>query len=171
MNGTQERLSEAGRHRADVPDGFLRHPAHLLALGFGIGCARRAPGTLGTVIGVAAYVAAVPLSLPAYLGLTAALFALGVYLCGVTARALGVHDHPAIVWDEIVGYLITMTAAPPGWPWLVAGFLLFRLLDIAKPWPIRWLDRNVTGGIGVMLDDAVAGIMAAALLHLVTEVA
>jgi len=170
MSGLQDRWDKAGLPGGEVPRGFVRQPVHLLALGFGIGCARWAPGTLGTLIGVVAYVAVAPLPLPAYLGLTAALFALGVYLCGATARALGVHDHPAIVWDEIVGYLITMTAAPRGWLWLVAGFLLFRLLDIAKPWPIRWLDRHVTGGIGVMLDDAVAGMMAAALLHLVAQV-
>jgi phosphatidylglycerophosphatase A len=79
---------------------------------------------------------------------------------------MGVHDHPAIVWDEIVGYLVTMTFAPPGWTGVAAGFVLFRLFDIAKPWPIRWFDRHVAGGFGIMLDDLLAGIIAAAVLQL-----
>jgi phosphatidylglycerophosphatase A len=77
-----------------------------------------------------------------------------------------VHDHPAIVWDEIVGYLVTMVVAPPGLAWIVAGFVLFRFFDILKPWPIRWCDHRVAGGFGIMLDDLLAGVLSAGLLQL-----
>jgi phosphatidylglycerophosphatase A len=106
-----------------------------------------------------------PLPLPVYLVLTALLGLAGIWLCGYTARALGVHDHGGIVWDEIVGLLITLIAVPPDWRWLLAGFLLFRLFDILKPWPIRWLDRRVGGGFGIMIDDVLAGLFALLCLH------
>ena len=90
----------------------------------------------------------------------------GIWICGWSAARLGVHDHPGIVWDEIAGYLVTMTLAPAGLGWLVAGFVLFRVFDILKPWPIGWLDRRVGGGLGIMLDDLVAGIFAFCCLQL-----
>jgi phosphatidylglycerophosphatase A len=88
----------------------------------------------------------------------------GVWICGESARRLRTHDHPGIVWDEFAGYLLTMLAAPPGWPWVVAGFALFRLFDVLKPWPIRELDHGIGGGLGIMLDDLVAGVFAGLLL-------
>lgn len=154
-----------------IPAQLLRDPLHLLALGLGAGCARKAPGTWGTVVGVAFHAAMQPLSLPLYLALLAAAFAAGVWLCGRTASRLGGDDHPAIVWDEVVGYLITMTGLPGDWEWAVAGFLLFRLLDIAKPGPIGWLDRRVKGGMGIMLDDAVAGLVGCAMLQVISRMA
>ncbi len=96
----------------------------------------------------------------------AAAFVLGVYLCGRTARALGVHDHPGIVWDEVVGYLLTMAWAPSGWLWVVLGFICFRIFDILKPWPIRVLDRSVHGGFGIMIDDVLAGLGAALVVEI-----
>jgi phosphatidylglycerophosphatase A len=107
-----------------------------------------------------------PLPLSYYMWLLIMLFIPGIWICGRTARALGIDDHPAIVYDEIVGYLVTMTMAPSGWQWLAAGFLLFRVFDIWKPWPIRWLDRSVKGGLGIMLDDLVAGLLALSTLQL-----
>jgi phosphatidylglycerophosphatase A len=101
-----------------------------------------------------------------YLALTALLFLLGVWLCERTSRDLGVHDHAGIVWDEWVGLLVTLWLLPPGWLWLLLGFLLFRLFDILKPWPIGWLDRRVGGGLGIMLDDLVAGLCGFLLLQL-----
>jgi phosphatidylglycerophosphatase A len=86
-------------------------------------------------------------------------------LCGRTSRDLGVHDHGGIVWDEFVGYWITMIAVPVDWVWALAGFILFRLFDILKPWPIGPVDKRVHGGLGIMLDDVLAGVMAAAVLH------
>ena len=124
------------------------------------------PGTVGTLVGVLFYLGLAGLPLTVYCAVTAGLFLAGIWICDRTARDLGVHDHPAIVWDEIVGYLVTMIAAPRGWGWLLAGFLLFRLFDIWKPWPIRWLDRRVRGGFGIMVDDLLAGIYAAVLLQI-----
>ena len=145
---------------------LLLHPAGLLALGFGSGLVPGAPGTAGTAAAVPVYLLVQALDWPLYLALTALLFAAGIAVCAHTARRLGVHDHPAIVWDEIVGYLVTMTLAPSGWPWIVTGFVLFRFFDVLKPWPIRWCDRHVHGGFGIMLDDLIAGLFAAALLQL-----
>ncbi len=144
---------------------MLRHPVHFLSLGFGSGLFPVAPGTAGTLAAIPLYLLLARLDLSAYLAVTVLLFAVGVYLCELTSRELGGQDHPAIVWDEIVGYLITMIAAPPKIEWLVAGFLLFRLFDILKPWPIRVLDRRIKGGLGIMLDDVLAGIFAALILH------
>jgi len=144
----------------------LLNPVNFLALGFGSGLMPRGPGTAGTVVAIPVYLLLAPLPLVWYLGLVAALFVVGIPICGYTARRMGVHDHPGIVWDEIVGYLVTMTLAPPGWQWLLAGFVLFRLFDIFKPWPIRLLDRNVGGGFGIMVDDLLAGIFAAGVLQL-----
>ena len=143
---------------------LLRDPGHLLALGFGSGLAPRAPGTFGTLVAIPVYLLCAQLPQMVYLLVVAAAFVLGVYLCGRTARALGVHDHPGIVWDEVVGYLLTMAWAPPGWLWVVLGFICFRVFDIFKPWPIRVLDRSVHGGFGIMIDDALAGALAAACL-------
>lgn len=149
-----------------LPRPSLGNPVHLLAFGFGAGCAPRAPGTVGTLVGVALYLPLSLLSPGPYIAVVAALSALGVWLCGRAARDLGVHDHPGIVWDEIAGYLLTMFLAPAGWIWIVLGFGLFRLFDIWKPWPIGWLDRRVGGGLGIMLDDLLAGLCAAVCLQL-----
>ena len=131
-----------------------------------MGWCRKEPGTAGTVIAIPVYLLLQPLPLNVYIALVVALFLVGIPICAHTARRMGVHDHPAIVWDEIVGYLVTMMFAPPGWLWIAAGFVLFRVFDIAKPWPIRLLDRNVGGGFGIMVDDLLAGIFAAAVLQL-----
>jgi phosphatidylglycerophosphatase A len=144
---------------------LLLHPLGFLALGFGSGLVPRAPGTAGTVAAIPVYLLASALELPVYLLLVTAMFLAGIAICAHTARRLGVHDHPGIVWDEIVGYLVTMALAPAGWLWIVIGFVLFRLFDIVKPWPIRWLDKHVHGGFGIMLDDLLAGLCAAALLQ------
>jgi len=101
-----------------------------------------------------------------YAGVTFLMFVAGIFICGRAARDWSVSDHPAIVWDEIVGLLVTMSLAPVGAVWLLAGFVLFRLFDIAKPWPICSVDRRVHGGLGIMLDDVVAGMIAGAILYL-----
>jgi len=149
-----------------IPGLNLKNPVHLLAFGFGSGVAPKAPGTWGTLVAVPLFLLLQDLPLLAYLVVTVIVTLVGVWLCDVTAKELGVHDHPGIVWDEIAGYLITMIAAPAGWPWLVAGFVLFRLFDILKPWPIHAIDRGVDGGLGIMLDDVLAGVMAFACLQL-----
>lgn len=137
----------------------------MLAFGFGAGLLPIAPGSAGTLVGIVGYAVLEPLPMPWYLGTIIFLFSIGIWLCGSTARDLGVHDHPGIVWDEIVGLLITLSAAPRGWGWTVLGFILFRAFDIAKPWPIAVVDRRVTGGLGIMLDDLLAGIYGLATLQ------
>jgi phosphatidylglycerophosphatase A len=144
----------------------MRNPLHLLAFGFGSGLAPKAPGTFGTLVAVPIYLLMEGLSLPIYLGLVVAGSLVGIWICGRTSRDLGVHDHGGIVWDEIIGYLLTMALAPPGWIWLLVGFLLFRFFDILKPWPIRWLDQQVAGGVGIMLDDLLAGVYAGLVILL-----
>ncbi len=148
-----------------IPKGLWRNPACFAALGFGSGYLPKAPGTFGTAVAVPFYLLLQPLSIGAYLITMAILFLGGIWLCDRCARAMGVHDHPAIVWDEVVGYLVTMVAAPAGWGWILLGFILFRFFDVLKPWPIRWVDRRVTGGFGIMLDDLLAAAFAWLLLQ------
>jgi phosphatidylglycerophosphatase A len=141
------------------------NPIHLLALGFGSGAAPKAPGTCGTLVAVLIYWPLSQLSPEHYLLMLLVTSVMGIYICGQTAKELGVHDHGSIVWDEFVGFWITMFAAPVGWVWVVVGFVLFRFFDIIKPWPISWIDKNITGGFGIMLDDVIAGVMAAGVLQ------
>lgn len=145
---------------------LLANPNHFFAFGFGCGLAPKAPGTFGTLAAVPVYWLIQDLNWPLYLSWLLVTFALGVLWCDRSSKALGVHDHGGIVWDEFVGYWITMFMAPAGWLWIIIGFVLFRLFDIVKPWPIRWLDQKVHGGFGIMLDDLVAGIFAAVCLQL-----
>jgi len=158
-------MSEQEEHQPGKRAADMRNPVHLLAFGLGAGLAPFAPGTFGTLVGVALYLAISGLPLMTYLGITLALSGVGIALCGRTASDLGMHDHPGIVIDEIAGFLVTMIAVPSGWWWLAAGFALFRLFDILKPWPIRWIDRRLGGGLGIMLDDLLAGLLALACLH------
>lgn len=144
----------------------------LLALGFGSGLAPKAPGTFGTLAAIPLYLFFFEYSFLIQLAIVALTFAVGIYLCQATADALGVHDHPAIVWDEFVGFWLTMLPLPLlgvdlHWYWLALGFVLFRFFDIVKPWPIRWVDRKVSGGFGIMFDDILAGIYAALILSLI----
>ncbi len=150
-----------------IPKRFLRDPGHCLALGFGSGLAPKAPGTFGTLAGLLVFLLLPELALPGYLLVVVISFVLGVWLCERCSRALGVHDHGGIVWDEFVGLWIALIAVPSGWVWLVLGFVLFRLFDIWKPQPIRWLDQRVQGGLGIMLDDVVAGLYALACVQAV----
>lgn len=154
------------RKRISARDIFS-DPYCCLGFGFGSGLAPLAPGTFGTLVAIPLYYAMAGLSLPVYGSLVTLLFLLGILICQRCEDRLGISDHSGIVWDEIVGYLITMAAMPYSWQAASLGFLLFRLFDIIKPWPISHLDRNLHGGLGVMLDDALAGVFAAIGLCLV----
>ena len=149
------------------PITLLKDPGHFLALGFGAGCAPLAPGTFGTLIAMPFCWLALRLPLSLYAGLTLLMALLGVYLCKRTSHALGGQDHPAIVWDEFVGLFLTMLAAPPGWYWLLLGFVLFRFFDILKPWPVSVADQNLKGGFGIMMDDILAAVYAWLVLQLI----
>ncbi|MCC4832184.1 phosphatidylglycerophosphatase [Shewanella sp. 10N.286.51.B7] len=143
----------------------LKNPVHFLALGFGSGLAAKAPGTFGTLAAVPLVYLMSHLSLTAFIIITLISTLVGFYICDKAAKDMGVHDHGAIVWDEVAGLMITMIAAPAGLIWLVIGFALFRFFDILKPWPIRWLDAKVHGGFGIMIDDVLAGIFALVCLQ------
>lgn len=147
---------------------LLAHPAHLIALGFGSGLAPKAPGTVGTVLGLPLFwaITAIAPDLPNQLILIVATFLLGVWACARTGRALGVADHGGMVWDEIVAFALVLLFTPAGWMWLLAAFVLFRLFDIVKPWPIRFFDGRLKNGFGVMFDDLLAAGYAIACLQL-----
>jgi phosphatidylglycerophosphatase A len=155
------------RSAARVPAAaILRDPVHLLAFGLGLGLAPVAPGTFGTLLGIPVAWGLARLG-PAGAAIgTGVLFAAGIWLCGRSADRLGVHDHPGIVWDEVTGYAIAVLFLPATWVWWLLAFVLFRLLDIVKPWPIREIDHSLRGGLGTMLDDAVAGLITGGALLL-----
>jgi len=142
------------------------NPLHLLAFGLGSGGVPKAPGTAGTLAAVPLYLLLSLCSSTVYLLVILAMLIFGIWLCGKVSADLGVHDHGGIVWDEWVGFLITMAWAPSGWLWVIVGFLLFRLFDIWKPWPIGPLDRHLGGGLGIMLDDVLAGVYSLVLLQI-----
>ncbi|QFY45100.1 phosphatidylglycerophosphatase A [Candidatus Methylospira mobilis] len=148
-----------------MPSQVLRCPACFLAFGFGSGLSPWGPGTMGTLVAIPMFLLAAPLPVPYYLGATALLFAAGVWLCGRCEKKLGVSDHSGMVWDEFVGFFITMTATQPTLLNIALGFIFFRLFDILKPWPITWFDRKVHGGFGVMFDDVIAGLYAWCVLQ------
>ena len=143
----------------------LSGTANFIALGAGLGLAPKAPGTFGTLLGIP-LLFLMPGNLMLYLVVVALLFVLGVWCCDVCAKNLGVHDHPGIVWDEVVGYLITMIAVPKTFLWVVVGFIVFRFFDILKPWPIGWVDKHVGGGLGIMLDDVLAAVFSLIVIQI-----
>ena len=148
-----------------IPFHYLKNPVHFLALGFGSGLMPKAPGTFGTLAAVPVYILCHDLSFYNYLLFVLVVSIAGIYICQYTSDALKVHDHPGIVIDEFAGYFITMIAIPFTWQWMLTGFLLFRLFDIIKPWPISILDKKVHGGFGIMIDDIVAGLFALIIMH------
>ncbi len=140
---------------------MLSSPVHLLSLGFGTGLAPVAPGTIGTLIGFPLFWLVNTLPVEPKVVTYVGLFVLGCWLCAVTGKALGVHDHSGIVWDEIVAMAMVLEFVPQSWIWWVAAFLAFRLFDITKPWPVYLADNTkgkgaVAGGFFVMLDDVLA---------------
>jgi phosphatidylglycerophosphatase A len=145
---------------------LFAHPAHLIAFGFGTGLAPKAPGTVGTLLGLPLFwlIVAISPDLPNRVILLIAAFLLGVWACGRTGRALGVADHGGMVWDEIAAFALVLLFTPAGWLWIALAFALFRLFDILKPWPIRLADMRLKGGFGVMFDDLLAALYAIAAL-------
>lgn len=150
----------------DLPRHWWRDWRLLLALGGGSGIFPRAPGTAATALAWALYQAAALLPLPALAALVVVMLAAGAPLCNHAERALRCKDDGRIVWDEIAAFFAVLLLLPAAWQWQAAGFALFRLLDSAKPFPISWLDKNIKGGIGIMLDDIAAAAVTLALLHL-----
>ena len=147
---------------------ILKDPVLFLAFGFGSGLAKKAPGTFGTLAAIPIYWLLVHTNAVIYSVTTLLICFSGIWICGKAAEKLGVHDHPGIVWDEIAGLLVTLWWTEFSWAMLLAGFILFRLFDIVKPWPIKRVDQEVQGGFGIMLDDILAGLLAAFILYLGT---
>ncbi|NIO42677.1 MAG: phosphatidylglycerophosphatase A [Burkholderiales bacterium] len=135
----------------------VAHPAHFVAFGFGAGLSPVAPGTMGTVVAFPVYYGlASVFSDAVLLGSIALALLIGIWVCQVTGRHLGVHDHSGMVWDEIAAFMLVLYFIPAYPIWWAFAFLLFRIFDIFKPPPIRRLDQKIRNGFGVMLDDVVA---------------
>jgi phosphatidylglycerophosphatase A len=148
-----------------LPKNLWRNPLYFIAFGFGTG-ALPAPGTFGTLAAIPIYLLLRPLPLWAYLLILLFFIIASSWLCDKVSKELHVHDHPGMCIDEFVGFLVTMINAPPGFLWIVVGFILFRLFDIFKPWPINYIDENIHGGFGMVLDDIVAGLVSCIIIQL-----
>jgi len=161
--------TQVGKNKL-TPKQIVSDPVLFLAFGFCSGLAKKAPGTFGTLAAVPLYLALVQAqSLIVYSVMTLLVILVGVWICGQAAEKLGEHDFGGIVWDEIAGFLVTMWLVPFTWQAVALGFILFRVFDIVKPWPIRWIDRQVHGGLGIMLDDVLAGVFAGGLLFFIVS--
>ena len=157
------------KHQTSPRDITFGSLSGFFAFGFGSGLAPWAPGTFGTLAAIP-FAVGLKLLPPLVLWLAVPVaFVLGVYLCDVASRRLGQHDPGGIVWDEMVAYWLTVMFLPLHWAWLLAAFVLFRLFDILKPWPILWVEKRFGGGLGIMLDDIVAALYAMALLGIASR--
>jgi phosphatidylglycerophosphatase A len=147
---------------------IISDPVLFLAFGFGSGLIKKAPGTMGTIAAIPVYYFSAQFSIIGYIAIILFTGIIGIWLCDQASKKLGEHDFNGIVWDEIVGYLITMSFVDFSITHLIIGFILFRLFDIIKPQPIAWIDQRVNGGLGIMLDDVIAGVFAAIILKIIS---
>lgn len=145
---------------------LMRHPRGWIAAGFGTGFSPWAPGTLGSLVAILPWWLWMH-DLPAadYAGVVILAFALGVWAARWAIRECRVEDPSLVVWDEFVGMWMALAVVPREWPWVLAAFVVFRLFDVLKPWPVRWADRSLKGGFGTMMDDAFAGLMTMAVMQ------
>jgi phosphatidylglycerophosphatase A len=153
-----------------LPNSIWRNPLHFIAFGFGIGTVPFAPGTFGTLIAIPFYLVMQNLAPLIYLGLTIAIIIFSIIICSKSTRDIGIEDHQGMCLDEIVGFIVTMFLAPHGWQWIAIGFILFRIFDIWKPWPIHYVDAHIHGGFGMILDDVLAGIYSCLLLQILAYI-
>lgn len=159
-------LDEYGRKKLSIRQ-ILTNPWLFLAFGFGSGLVRKMPGTIGTLAAIPVYLIFIQSNVWIYSVLTILVCISGIWICSAAAKLLGEHDFGGIVWDEIAGLLITMWLVPFSWYTLILGFVLFRFFDILKPWPIKWIDQKVEGGLGIMLDDVLAGVFSGLILFFI----
>jgi len=150
-----------------IPDSIWKNPIHFVAFGFGSGAIPVAPGTFGTLMAIPFYLALSHTSSLFYLAILLIITWGSIWICNKTSLDLGVHDHQGMCLDEFVGYFVTMFHAPQGWSWILFGFILFRIFDIWKPWPIRLVDEKIHGGFGMILDDILAGVYSCIVIQLV----
>ncbi|TDB45254.1 phosphatidylglycerophosphatase A [Photorhabdus luminescens] len=145
----------------------MSNPWHLLATGFGSGLSPVVPGTMGSAAAIPFWLLLIQLpEWICWLVIIVGMFC-GIVICQRTSDDMKVHDHGSIVWDEFIGTWITLMAIPVvSWQWVLTGFIVFRILDMWKPWPIRWFDRYVHGGLGIMLDDIIAGVFSFVIVWL-----
>ena len=145
----------------------LTHPAGWIASGFGVGLSPRAPGTIASLVALLPWWLYLQhLSFAVYAGLLVFAFAVGVLASNWVIAKTRIEDPSVVVWDEFIGQWIALALAPAGWLWMLGGFVLFRLFDIWKPWPVSWADRKLHGGFGAMLDDVLAGLYAFVVLQI-----
>ena len=152
-----------------TPDKVWQDPLYFIAFGFGSGAIPVMPGTFGTLMAIPFYLLLRPLPLIYYVIFVLLFFAASAWLCDYVSRATHTHDHPGMCIDEFAGFFVTMINAPEGTAWIILGFLLFRLFDIWKPWPIYLLDEKVHGGFGMVLDDIVAGVYALIVIQIIAK--
>lgn len=150
-----------------VPKAVWRDPLYFIAFGFGSGAAPFAPGTFGTLAAIPFYLSLSYLSLPFYIGFLIAFIVFTSWLCDKISRDTKTHDHPGMCIDEFAGFFVTMIAAPSGFIWILLGFVLFRIFDICKPWPIIYADEHIKGGFGMIFDDVLAGLYACACIQVI----
>jgi phosphatidylglycerophosphatase A len=159
------RLDQRYHKTPPVPAAVWRNPLYFIAFGFGSGAAPFAPGTFGTLMAIPFYLLLRWLPLTWYLVFLMVFICFTSWLCDRISRDTKTHDHPGMCIDEFAGFFVTMTAAPPGAGWIILGFILFRLLDIIKPWPISYADKHVHGGFGMVFDDVLAGFYAMVMMQ------
>jgi len=148
------------------PKAVWHNPLYFIAFGFGSGRAPYAPGTFGTLAAIPCYLLLSYLPLTGYLIFCVVFIIFSSWLCERISKETGTHDHPGMNIDEFAGFFVTMIAAPHGWQWIVLGFILFRIFDIWKPWPINYVDKHMDNGFGMIFDDVLAGVYAFAIIQL-----
>lgn len=149
-----------------IPESMWKNPWHFIAFGLGAGAMPYAPGTFGTLLAIPFYLYLATYSSLFYIFFTIIFIFFSIWLCEKVSREINVHDHQGMCIDEFAGFFVTMCFAPYGWGWIILGVILFRIFDIVKPWPIRQIDNRMKGGIGMILDDVLAGLYSLAIIQL-----
>jgi len=153
-----------------IPETVWQKPLPFIAFGLGSGTIPFAPGTFGTLICVPFYLALQPISTLSYCLITLFVIFASIWICGKVSRDINIQDHQGMCLDEVPGFFVTMIHAPQGWQWVLLGFALFRLFDIWKPWPIRYVDKNIHGGFGMIFDDVLAGVYAFVIMQIIAKI-
>ncbi len=162
------KLQSRSKPSSDIPEEVWQNPLYFFTFGFGSGAMPFAPGTFGTLLAIPFYLLLQPLPLTGYLTFVIIFIIVSSWACDVVSRKIRTHDHPGMCIDEFAGFFVTMIHAPQGFIWVTLGFVLFRLFDIWKPWPIHFIDEYVHGGFGMVLDDIVAGLFAMIIIQLLS---